>query len=120
MARGTALVSERALAAACERADIVISERYLPRSCRPRWLRADRDLLQRTGGLTVDLTERQIETVAQGEGDHGWWNPPKRLPRRPNAPQPSESADADAASAVAKPGALRAPTSGVTQAAPPA
>ena len=119
MARGTALVSERALSAACERADIVISERYLPRSCRPRWLRADRDLLQRTGGLTVNLTERRIETVAQGEGDHGWWNPPERLPRRPNAPQPNESADADAANAMARPGTLSATAPGITQAAPP-
>ena len=117
MARGTALVSERALAAACERADIAISERYLPRSCRPRWLKADRDLLQRTGGLTVNLTERRFETVAQGEGDHGWWNPPERLPRRPNAPQPSESADA--ASAVARPGGLRTTTPSETQSAPP-
>ena len=100
MARGTALVSERALAAACERADIVISERYLPRSCHPRWLRADRDLLLRSGGLTVDLTKQRIETVAEGEGEHGWWSPPQRSPRRPRAPQPSESADADAASAL--------------------
>ena len=119
MARGSALVSERALSAACERADIVISERYLPRSCRPRWLRADRNLLQQTGGLTVNLTDQRMETVAQGEGDHGWWNPPERLPRRPNAPQPSESADADAATAVVRPGALRQPSARVGKAAPP-
>ena len=119
MARGSALVSERALAAACERADIVVSERYLPRSCRPRWLKADRDLLQRSGGLTVDLTERRIETVAEGEGEHGWWNPPERLPRRLKGPQPSGSANADAASAVVKPSALPATQSRVTQALPP-
>jgi competence protein ComEC len=35
MSRSRALVSERALAAACERADIVVSERWLPSSCRP-------------------------------------------------------------------------------------
>ena len=119
MARGSALVSERALAAACERADIVVSERYLPRSCRPRWLKADRDLLQRSGGLTVDLTDQRIETVAEGEGAHGWWNPPDRLPRRLKAPQPSESADADAASAVARPGRLTATEPSTTQAVPP-
>ena len=117
MARGTVLVSERALAAACERADIVISERYLPRSCRPRWLRADRDLLQRTGGLTADLTEREIETVAHSEGAHGWWNPPVRVPRRLNAPQPS--ATADAASAVTKPVALPGAALPATQTPPP-
>ncbi len=105
MARGQALVSERALAAACDRADIVISERYLPRSCRPRWLKADRNLLERSGGLNIDLTERAIETVAEGQGAHGWWNPRVRLPRRPYAPQPSAtaSADADAAVAVTRP-----------------
>ena len=108
MARGSALVSERALAAACERADLVVSERYLPYSCRPRWLKADRDFLQRSGGLTIDLTEQRIETVAEGEGEHGWWNPPQRLPRRLKPPQPSGSADADAASAVARPGGLPA------------
>ena len=115
MARGRALVSERALAAACERADIVISERYLPRSCRPRWLKADRDLLQLSGGLTVDLSERRIDSVAQGEGAHGWWNPPERLPRRQNAPQLSATVEADAASATAKPAAPPA-----TQTPPPA
>jgi competence protein ComEC len=102
MARGTTLVSERELAAACERADIVISERYLPYSCHPRWLKADRDLLQRSGGLTIDLEQRKIETVAVGEGAHGWWNPPVRLPRKPFAPQPSGTADADAANATFK------------------
>ena len=106
MARGTALVSERALAAACERADIVVSERYLPYSCHPRWLKADRNFLQRSGGLTVDLNDRRIETVAEGEGEHGWWNPPERLPRRLKGPQPSGSTEADAADAAARPGAL--------------
>ena len=104
MVRGKAMVSERALAAACERADVVISERYLPWSCKPRWLKADRDLLERSGGLTIDFARGEIASVAEGEGAHGWWNPPERLPRKLFAPQPSGTADADAATAViAKP-----------------
>ena len=104
MARGKAMVSERALAAACKRADVVISERYLPWSCKPRWLKADRDLLERSGGLTIHFARGEIASVAEGEGAHGWWNPPERLPRKLFAPQPSGTADADAAAAViAKP-----------------
>ena len=73
MARGTDYVTERELAAACERADIVIAARYLPWSCKPRWLKADRRLLDRTGGLTIDLNAGKIRTVAEIQGEHGWW-----------------------------------------------
>lgn len=73
LARNRELIEERALAAACEQADIVVADRFLPRSCRPRWLKADRRLLERTGGLALDLERGRIETVASGQGEHGWW-----------------------------------------------
>ena len=73
VARNRDLVAERALAAACQRADIVIAERYLPRSCRPRWLKIDRLLLQREGGTAIYLSSREVATVAQDQGEHGWW-----------------------------------------------
>lgn len=73
MARSRDMVEERALAAACDRADIVVADRFLPRSCRPRWLKADRRLLGRTGGLALYLDEPRMETVAEGQGEHGWW-----------------------------------------------
>lgn len=73
MSRSRELVSERELAAACERADIVIADRYLPHSCSPRWLKADRRLLDRTGGLAIDLKNERFTTVAGGQGEHGWW-----------------------------------------------
>ena len=73
--RGRDRVPERELAAACERADIVLSDRWLPRSCRPTWLKADRRLLARTGGLAIDLAARRVTTVAQMQGEHGWWQP---------------------------------------------
>lgn len=73
MSRSSELVTERALAAACERADIVISDRWLPRSCQPRWLKADRRTLSKTGGLAIVLDGPELTTVAQAQGEHGWW-----------------------------------------------
>lgn len=73
MARSRDQVGERALAAACERADIVVADRWLPRSCRPRWLKADRKLLERTGGLAINLEAATYDTVADHQGEHGWW-----------------------------------------------
>lgn len=83
MARGTDYVNERELAAACERVDIVIAARYLPRSCQPRWLKADRRLLDRTGGLTIDLGAGKVSTVAENQGTHGWWQVQTKAPRPP-------------------------------------
>ncbi len=73
MSRNRQVVAERALAAACERADIVVSERWLPRTCRPRWLKADGRLLAETGGLAIVLDGPHLATVAQSQGEHGWW-----------------------------------------------
>lgn len=84
-------VEERALAAACAEADIVASERFLPRSCRPRWLKADRRFLERSGGIAINLAAERITTVAQGQGEHGWWREPEPRPRqmRPAYPAPA-------------------------------
>ncbi len=96
--RGNDYVAERELAAACDRADIVIAPRYLPYSCQPKWLKADRRMLDTSGGLTVDLTKGRVSSVADTQGAHGWWRPPASLPRQPrkdpaplgsSAPQPS-------------------------------
>lgn len=87
VARSRIPIEERALAAACAQSDIVIADRWLPRSCQPRWLKADRDFLDRNGGLALHLSERRIVTVAQSQGDHGWWqprsNPVRRYSTRP-------------------------------------
>lgn len=80
IARGQDRVEERNLAAACERADVVVADRWLPRSCRPAVLKADRALLSRTGGLALDLENGRLRSVAQGQGEHGWWRP---APSRP-------------------------------------
>ena len=88
IARSRDQVPERELAAACDRAEIVIAERRLPRSCRPKFLKADRALLSRTGGIAIDLNSATVNTVAQRQGQHGWWRPPsarEAYPRKLNA-----------------------------------
>lgn len=90
IAKGRDRVEEYPLAAACERADIVIADRRLPRSCRPRWFKADRTMLERTGGMAIDLLDGEVVTVSQGQGNHGWypWPDPERkraFPLRPTA-----------------------------------
>jgi competence protein ComEC len=58
---------------ACAEADIVVADRGLPRGCVPRWLRADRQLLRRTGGLAVTLGDApSVATVAERVGRHPW------------------------------------------------
>jgi competence protein ComEC len=95
LGRGRSQVEERALAAACAKADIVVSERFLPRSCRPRWLKADRRFLERSGGIAIDLASERITTVARTQGEHGWWRvpeervrPPRPVPATPTTPPP--------------------------------
>ncbi len=84
MSRSDELVTERALAAACERADIVISDRWLPHSCEPRWLKLDRRSLEESGGLAITLggdwldSGPEVLSVAQMQGEHGWWRGRRR------------------------------------------
>jgi competence protein ComEC len=73
MSRNRQVVGERALAAACERADIVVSDRWLPASCRPRWLKADGRMLAESGGLAIVLDGQRVTSVSQSQGEHGWW-----------------------------------------------
>jgi competence protein ComEC len=60
------------LQAACAEADIVVSDRRLPALCRPRWLKADRAMLERTGGLAIALGA-QPRVVAVMNGDRHPW-----------------------------------------------
>ncbi|XVN48543.1 ComEC/Rec2 family competence protein [Novosphingobium rhizosphaerae] len=83
MSRGRDRVDLRELARACSHADIVIADRTLPVTCHPRWLKADRRLLRQTGGLAIYLARGKVVTVAQGEGQHGWFPAPEPWARRP-------------------------------------
>ncbi len=70
--RSSYYIPAMALSAACRHADIVISERRLPDSCQPRWLKADRRLLSQVGGMTIDLENRKVATVLGRSGHHQW------------------------------------------------
>jgi competence protein ComEC len=61
------------LTSACAEADIVVSDRRLPRGCKPRWLKLDSAALRQTGGIAVYLGARpSVDTVAERVGDHPW------------------------------------------------
>ena len=60
------------LIAACADADIVISDRGLPKRCTPHWLKLDRRALARTGGVAVTLSTRHIATVRRAGDAHPW------------------------------------------------
>ena len=70
--RSSHYISALALSAACRRVDIVVSDRRLPTSCQPRWLKADRDLLSQVGGMTIDLRKQRVATAAAWTGRHDW------------------------------------------------
>ncbi len=70
------------LVAACARADIVVSDRRLPRGCTPRWLKLDRATLARTGGIAVSLKGGRVTTV-RGGGRHPWEVPERIAPPIP-------------------------------------
>lgn len=77
MARSREYIDDMDLVAACERADIVIADRRLPYACRPRLLKADRTFLAATGGISIDLASGQVRTVAEAQGQQGWYPWPK-------------------------------------------
>jgi competence protein ComEC len=71
--RSSLLIDSAELERACRDADIVVSDRRLPGSCRPRWLKADRAMLRRTGGLTIVLADPpSVRTVTDRVGRHPW------------------------------------------------
>ncbi|HYW15065.1 MAG TPA: ComEC/Rec2 family competence protein [Allosphingosinicella sp.] len=72
--RSDRLVPVEALRKACAEADIVVSERRLPAPCRPRWLKADREMLAKSGGLAITLgAVPEVSAVAAGDR-HPWIN----------------------------------------------
>lgn len=60
------------MAAACNRVDIAISDRWLPWSCKPRWIKADRDMLEQSGGLAFCFANSHIYTV-NAHNAHQLW-----------------------------------------------
>ena len=71
--RSPARISWTDITVSCASADIVVSDRRLPRGCIPRWLKLDRAMLQRSGGVAIYLGDKpRVATVAERVGGHPW------------------------------------------------
>ena len=71
--RSSARIEWADLVRACAAADIVVSDRWLPRACLPRWAKLDRHSLGITGGVAIYLSAPpRIDTVAARIGEHPW------------------------------------------------
>jgi len=71
--RSSTRIDWDAITNACSEADIVVSDRRLPRSCTPRWLKLDAAALRKTGGLAIYLGRKpRLDTVADRIGAHPW------------------------------------------------
>ncbi|MBJ7501823.1 MAG: ComEC/Rec2 family competence protein [Sphingopyxis sp.] len=77
--RGRDRIEGMDMAAACAAADVVISDRWLPRECVARWLTIDRDSLAETGGLALYLGETPKAVAALKAGDGHPWRLPQQL-----------------------------------------
>lgn len=82
--RSANLIDWPRMIAACSSADIVISDRRLPRGCVPRWLKLDSRTLRRTGGVAIYLGGApRVDSVADRVGRHPWAAPnPSAIARR--------------------------------------
>ena len=100
-ARTTLHIDWQQLTDACAAADIVVADRRLPRGCRPRWFKADRQTLGTTGGLSVRLDPPGVTTVAQAWRGMPWGRPPTVSP--PRAVQPAPVSDSGAKARQAAP-----------------
>ena len=56
--RSATLIDWTVTTNACAQADIVVSDRRLPRGCTPRWLKLDRVALAKSGGVAIYLGKR--------------------------------------------------------------
>lgn len=70
--RSRAQIEWRPLVRACRGVDIMISERWLPDACTPRWLKLDRATLAHSGAVAIRFDPLSVQTVADGHGDHPW------------------------------------------------
>jgi competence protein ComEC len=89
------------LVAACAQVDIVIADRWLPKGCTPRWLKADGKALSETGGLAIRLDPPKAEAVAASWRGTPWGSPPtimppKEAPSSANEPSVNDAAEPSA------------------------
>lgn len=74
-------IPELEMAAACRRADIVVSDRRLPASCQPKWLKADRNMLSESGGLAFYLANGVVHSVNDETANRPWANAVRIYPQ---------------------------------------
>jgi competence protein ComEC len=73
-------IPELEMAAACRRADIVVSDRWLPASCRPKWVKVDRGSLQESGGLAFFLADGSVKSVNADNSYQPWVKAARTFP----------------------------------------
>ncbi|WNO52591.1 ComEC/Rec2 family competence protein [Stakelama saccharophila] len=78
--RSDYLIPRESLEPACRDASIIVSDRWLPRWCRPRWLKLDAKRLAATGGVAINFADHSIRTAVTSGGDHPWIDPPTIMP----------------------------------------
>lgn len=69
--RSPYMIDPKELASACRWADIAVSDRRLPRSCRPNWLKLDAATLRATGGVAIVLATGSVRSVI-AQDRHPW------------------------------------------------
>jgi competence protein ComEC len=70
--RSSYMMPVEEVVATCRAADVVVSERRLPRTCRPRWLKLDRPALEASGGVAVTFGVGTVRTVRRAGDRHPW------------------------------------------------
>jgi competence protein ComEC len=71
--RSKTLIDWDSFTRACSEADIIVSDRRMPRGCDPRWLKLDAQTLRQTGGVAIYLgANPRVDTVAERVGAHPW------------------------------------------------
>lgn len=74
-------IPELEMAAACRRADIVVSDRWLPASCSPKWIKADKNMLTESGGLAFFLSSGIVHSVNAENAHLPWVNAARTYPQ---------------------------------------
>lgn len=77
--RGRDRIEGADMAAACAAADVVVSDRWLPRECIGRWITIDRDSLAATGGIALYFGTKAEAVTTLRSGDAHPWRRPQQL-----------------------------------------
>lgn len=80
--RSAYLMPIEQMTALCRSVDVIVSERRLPRTCAPKWLKLDRPALERSGGVAVGLAAGRV-TATRTPGDRHPWRTPERRAQPP-------------------------------------